>query len=529
MFPNVQGAPVGCLPCLDGPIKETEATVNIAGADPNLSAFGRRATVEFSVADFRDNDTWFDRYWPERISGAAQIDEPGYDPAQRGTVFTKLKARWPHFAGRACRVIDGWVEDGALTVEATRHYILTDFETDKRGHATFKARDILDVAGNDRALAPKPCRGKLLTDISSFGTTLTLTPAGIGNDDYDVSGRALIGSEIVSFVRSGDVLTLTGRGLGGTVAAGHKALSTVQQTLYYNGVRADLVAADLLTNYAPVPLSYIPTAEWDAAMLGGAPGLKLTAEVTSPEQVSKLIAEMGLLGLSFYWDGDAQKVGLKVNRPIYDDATWEITDNEIIRDGIELKSRDDKRLTEVLFQSVQIDPTKSLSDDNFTRYEYTIDGDAKAPDAYNDSRLKVEKIRWFNQGADSQVRALSLRYLKRFSVAPDRVEVVVRKESYPGLKLTDVVYLTTTMRTDATGKATRLAYEVAGKSQAGPGLVRLTLQRYLYEGRYARVLRDVDPVTYGSASAEVRARGAYLVSVSSPTFAADGTGPYIVA
>jgi hypothetical protein len=186
-------------------------------------------------------------------------------------------------------------------------------------------------------------------------------------------------------------------------------------------------------------------------------------------------------------------------------------------------------LTEVLFQSVQIDPTKALSDDNFTRYEYTIDGDAKSPDAYNDSRLKVEKIRWFNQGADSQVRALSLRYLKRFSSAPGHVDVVVRKDQYPGLKLTDVVFLTSDMRTDATGKATRLAYEVAGKSQAGPGLVRLTLQRYLYEGRYARVLRPGDPATYTAASAEVRARGGYLVSIASPAFAADGTGPYIVA
>ena len=527
-FPPVSGAPLNSLPCISGPIKETESTVNIAGAEPNMSAFGRRGTVQFPVADFVDNDAWFDRYQAERVSGAAQTDEAGYQPVERGTVFTKLKARWPHFAGRACRVKDGWLEDGILTVEATRHYILTDFETDKPGAAVFKGRDILDVAGNDRALAPKPCRGKVKTAITAGSASLTLTPVGIGADDYAASGRAVIGSEIVSFTRSGDVLTLTGRGLAGTTAAGHSALASVQQTLYYDRVRADIVANDLLTNFAPVQSASIPVAAWDAEMQQGAPGMILKTEVTKPEPVGKLAAELGLLGLSFWWDGDTHTVGMKTNRPIFNDVTFEITDDDIVRDGIDLKSRDDRRLTEVLFQTVQIDPTKALSDDNFTRYEYTIDGDAKSPDAYGDSRLKVEKIRWINQGNDALVRVLSLRYLKRFSTAPDHVSVVVRREQYPTIGLADVAFLTSTMRTDDTGKASRMAYQVISKQNAGGGLVDLLLQRYFYDGRYARFLRDTDPVNYNDASPEVIARGFYFVSNATPVFD-DGTGPYLFA
>ncbi|WP_230690817.1 hypothetical protein, partial [Streptococcus pneumoniae] len=83
-----------------------------------------------------------------------------------------------------------------------------------------------------------------------------------------------------------------------------------------------------------------------------------------------------------------------------------------------------------------------------------------------DSRLKVELIRWFNQGADSQVRALSLRYLKRFSTAPDHVMVTVRKDQFNGIKLADVVFLTSSMRADTTGKPMRLAYQVVGKQRA---------------------------------------------------------------
>lgn len=526
LFPNVSGAPIGVLPCLSGDIRETEATVNIAGADPTMAASGRRGTLEWECRDFRDNDVWFDRYQAERVSGAAQTDEAGYDPSQRGTVFGKLKSRWPHFAGRACRIKEGWLENGALTVEATRHYLLTDFETDKPGRASFKAQDVLNLAGNKRALAPKPCRGKLLNAIAADATTATLSPAGIGNLDYAASGRAKIGSEIVSFTRSGDVLTFTGRGLSGTTAQAHEVSATVQQTLRYVNVRADIVIRDLLVNFAAVPSAQIPTAEWADEMDKGAPGLRLTAEITAPEQVDKLVAEMGIFGLSIWADASQQKVGLKTNRPLFDDTTFEITDGGILKDGASVKSRDDRRLTEVLFQSVQIDPVKALADDNFLRYEYTIDGDAKSPDAYGDVRLKVEKIRWINQGNDALARILSLRYLKLFSTAPEHVMVTVKRNQFSALRLTDVVYLTSDVRQDATGKPERKAYRVISKQNVGPGEVELTLQRYFFEGRYGRIQANTATPTYATATASEKATGFYISDNAG--FMSDGTrGPQL--
>lgn len=531
IFPPVVGAPVNSMPCLDGRIDETEATVNIAGADPTISAFGRRGTIGFTCIDHTDSDLWWDKYHAGRIDGTAQIDEAGYDPATRGTVFQKLKARWPHFAGRACRKKEGYIEaDGTLTTEATKHYLLTDFETDKPGRAVFKGRDILDVAGNDRALAPKVCRGKLAADIADDDSIypapieLTLTPAGIGDDDYAASGRAVIGSEIVSFTRVGDVMTITARGLAGTETASHTAGTSVQQTLYYDNVRADLVAADLLTNFAPVPSASIPTAAWDAEMQVGAAALMLTAEITKPTNVSTLVAELGLLGLSFWWDGATATVGLKTNRPVYNDVVWEITDDDIVRDGLELQSRDDKRLTEVLFQSVQVDPTKGIADDNFLNYEYTIDGDAKDPNAYGDSRLQVETIRWLNQGDDSTIRILSLRYLKRFSTAPGRITVTVKRDQYRDIALTDVVYLTSRYKTDSTGKAERLAYQVISKQRSGQGLVQLMLQRYFYTGRFGYCMANGSP-GYNTASAAQRLAGNFPTDAT--LVFSDGTGPYV--
>ena len=526
LTPSVSGLPVGVWPVLSGRIRETEATVNIAGAEPNLSAFGRRGTVDFTCTDPRSNDLWFDKYQAERISGAASFGGAGYQPAEAGTLFTKLKAWWPYYAGRACRVNDGWLENGVLTADTTRHYILTDFETDKPGQAAFKGRDILDVAGNKRALCPKPSRGKLLSAITAdVGVTATLTPATVG-DEYATSGRAVIGSEIVAFTRSGDVLTLTARGLSGTSAAGHSALASVQQTKRWDDVPIDVVAEELLTDFAPVPAGFIPVADWEAERLQGAPALLLTTELTTPTEVDKLMAELGLLGASFWWNADDQEVGFKTNRPIDDDVTWEITDSDIVKDGLSLKARDDRRLTEVLFQSVQIDPTRGTNDDNFLRYEYTIDGDAKGPNAYADARLKIEKIRWVNNGDDSLMRILSLRYLTRFSTAPQHVSVRVRRDKYDGVRLADVAFITSKMLTDPDGLPERQAFEVISKENAGPGVVELLLQRYLYTGRYARLM--VPGADYDGSTQEDRDDGGYLVDPVSGVFS-DGTGPYILS
>src|SRR5690606_35600632 len=76
------------FPVLTGNPSEYSSTVNIAGSDDDLSAFGRSATVSVSVADMTYHDRFFDPYWSERVSGAAQADGIGYQPGDRGTMFS---------------------------------------------------------------------------------------------------------------------------------------------------------------------------------------------------------------------------------------------------------------------------------------------------------------------------------------------------------------------------------------------------------------------------------------------------------
>ena len=100
------------FPLLVGDPSEHSATVNIAGSDGDLSAFGRRATISARFIDAPDHDRYFDKYQAERVSGAAQLDGIGYPPVERGTHFAKLKSRWPFYAGRPMRRHDGYIVNG---------------------------------------------------------------------------------------------------------------------------------------------------------------------------------------------------------------------------------------------------------------------------------------------------------------------------------------------------------------------------------------------------------------------------------
>lgn len=235
-------------------ISAFSGTVNVAGSNPRMNAFGRRASVTVSMVDFVDDDIWFDKYQSQRISGAAQFSAVGYDPGTVGTFFTRLKARWPYYAGRPIRVIDGYVDDGVLTVTQTRHFIITDMKgPDSAGSVTFEGKDVLALADDKKALAPAPSRGKLSAAITNaVGQVFSLTPAGIGAE-YPTSGYGTIGSELVTFTRAVDVVTVTGRGQEGTVAAAHNLGDTFQVALYIDNARVDDTIYDLLTTYAKVP------------------------------------------------------------------------------------------------------------------------------------------------------------------------------------------------------------------------------------------------------------------------------------
>lgn len=501
------------------------ATANIAGADESLSALGRRATVTVELQDFTYHDRATDPYQAERITGAAQFGGVGYDPASRGTFFARMRARWPYYPGKPLRVIQGFIGDAGELVDAeTRHFVLTDISPpDAAGRVKIEAKDVLALADDAKALAPAPSAGALLAAIAVGDATATLTPSGVGAS-YPTSGQAVIGSELVRFTRVGDVVTFTERGASGTTEAAHSAGDTFQVSLRWANARIDTVISQLLTTYAGVPASYIDTAEWAAEVSRWLPQYKLTRDICAPTGVAKLVGELAQFGISIYPTAAGNKIGLKANRPPDDDPVYSL-DEDANLIGVVSDERAEDRLTEVLFYSKQIDPTKSVTDpSNYARCMATFDLDAKGPNKYGDTRLKKVFCPWLNSGQDGVVSAVSLRLLKRFNTPPIRVKARVAWKDHP-IEIADVVNLASRVFQDATGADQVRPMQVIGRSDPTPGHeIELTLQDYAFAGRYGYATENARP-SYAASSAAERARGMYACNPSTLKMS-NGDEPY---
>ena len=244
--------PVGldAIPCLVG-INITPAVID-AG-----KGLGLRASCEITLRDFPHSDIRIDPY----------VDGRTYIPINQGSFFGKFKARNPYYNGRVMRVYSGYLEDdGSFNIAnfEKRTYFLDGFDgIDANGIVKITAKDILKLAGDDRSVCPKPSVGKINADITNSATTATLTPTGVGALDYPSSGYIRIGSEVCSFTRSGDVLTLV-RGLKGTSAVEHKLGDTVQLCKNIAGQKVQDIVYDLLVNFCGISASYIDMINWNA-------------------------------------------------------------------------------------------------------------------------------------------------------------------------------------------------------------------------------------------------------------------------
>lgn len=502
------------------------STVNIAGSDARLGAFGRRGTVSVKLKDFVSDDVGVDKYQTQRLSGAAQFSTIGYNPVDRGTFFTKLKARFPYYAGRPLRVIDGYVDNGVLVDTQTRHFIITNIVgPDNQGNVEIEGKDILALADDKKAVAPKPSRGKLGANVTAaVSQVFTLTPAGIGTE-YPASGWATIGSEIVSFTRSTDTITLTGRGLYGTVAAAHNLGDSFQVALNIQAARIDDTIYDLLVNYANVPSSFCPlVTEWEPEVTRWLSALELDTVITKPTGISQLIGELAVLGVSIWWDEVNQKIKLLANHPVQDELITPLSDRNDVK-FIEQEDRDEDRITQVHFYSKQSDPTKSHTDkSNYDQINVLVDTDAEGPNAYNDTKFTEVFCRWLNNGADAIVRTLALRLLKRFNTPPKHYTILLDAKDRD-IGLADVVELDSRIVTDETGNVVKTLLQVIKTTQKRSGHeVEIVAQAFNYSGKYGTIMENTAPV-YGSATEQQKRKGAWFVDETTLVFP-DGATPY---
>ena len=517
-------------PCLrENGITAFSSTVNIAGGNSKYNAFGRRATVDITLDDFIDSDTYLDKYQAERVSGAAQASGVGYNPKDRGTFFTRLKSRFPYYAGRPLRIIDGYIDDGVLTVVQTRHFIITDMKgPDSDGSITLSGKDVLALADDKKAVAPFTSKGKLDRDITeAVGQTFTLTPDGIGAE-YSSSGWATIGSEVVAFTRSGDDITVTARAQYGTKISSHSEADTFQEAWNIQSMRVDDLLYELLTVYAKVDPTFCPKAtKWEPEITTWLSGLKLDTVIAKPTGVSQLIGELAELGLSIWWDEVNQEIGLQASHPVTDEEITPISDRDNIK-SISQEDNDDERITQVHFYLKQSDPTVDYkSKSNYDQINVIVDTDSESENAYDSSTIREVYCRWLNNGAQSITRLIALRLLNRFNTAPKTVTVTLDAADR-GLGLTDVAKLSSYVITDETGapKDTLMQVFQVKESKSGHE-IQVSMQEFQYQGgRSGYCMPNTTTSTYDTATDLERAAGNFAVDGTTLKFS-DGTGPYV--
>lgn len=373
---------------------------------------GRRAELTVTLGDAPHHDRGFDPYVATRA----------YDPMRQGSFCGKFLARWPYWLGRSLRWYSGYLtQDGMFDAAnfQARHYIIEKVEgPDARGAVRVVAKDVLKLADDDRAQAPRPSTGRALAAIDDDDTSLTLIPAGVGNAEYPASGKVRIGREVCGYTRSADVLTLT-RGQAGTVAEAHNADDTVQWCLEYTSESVQNIVYDLLTEYAAVPTGLIPKADWDnetnaflQRLYGGL--------ITEPVGVNKLITEL-VQQVPFYvwWDERYQQVRFRALKAPDPEAP-QLDDNaHFVADSVNPSDEPEQRVSQVWIYFGQIDPTEKVDEArNYKRLHVLQNLDAEGTEQYGQAAIKRIYSRWINEFNEPAAQDLAQQVIARYAQIP---------------------------------------------------------------------------------------------------------------
>lgn len=392
--------PIGidAIPSLES-VNVTPTKIDLKGG------LGQRASLSANFIDHPHSDLDIDPYVTERT----------YNPLDRGSYWTKFRAIFPNYQFRALRHLVGYLVDDTFDANnfETRHYVIDRLDASK-GKCNIVAKDPISKAMAGKALMPAPNTGKLLSGISAGATSATLTPSGVGDNEYAASGFITIDKEVMSFTRSGDTLTLT-RGQYNTTAVAHNANATVQEA-YQKNDQVNKIVEDALA-FANIDSSFIPSSQWQSEVDTYLSGL-LDGIIVKPMDVKKVLQELSEAAPHYlWWDEREQKIQLTALKAPPTSANTLNMDDNLIEDATVVKDNPDMRISTVFVSYGQINPTLKLDEPNNWEQTYArIDTDSI--DKYDSSTVKVINSRWINSTNAAGARQLAALIGRRFADIP---------------------------------------------------------------------------------------------------------------
>lgn len=503
MEDNGLGIDVVIIPSLIS-VDTVPTKINIGGSDRNVSPLGARAKITATLRDHPYHDRLVDKYWDER----------NYDAFSQGTFWSKWLARNPYHQGRALRVREGYVGQ-ALADMQVRHYIIERIDGPSNGQVKVVAQDPLKLLDGSRVQIPDPNTGTLSADIVESASSLTLSPAGIGNSQYAASGAARIGSELVTYTRSADAVTLTARGLRGTVASQHSIGDLFQEVYVIAGVRVDSLLRTLLVDEAGLDSSLIPFTDWQDEADLWLNGFDLSAWIVEPTSVATLVAEILQQGCCFiWWDAHDQTVKFRAVRPFYalsDSLPIELDDDgNLVAESVEIIAKPDERISQIIIHYDQVNPTGAIDDpNNYSRQRKLTDTESESALQYGEQRVKTIFGRFLDSANDAATSVLATRILERHVQTP-KVITFATDAKDDDIRTGGVVRLRHRQLVDVTGAALPMILQITSSEESDPGhRIEFEARPYISRTHYAFIMANGSPV-YGLATDNQKETGGWI-------------------
>ena len=382
---------------------------------------GQRSSVTVQFGDHPYHDRTLDKYWRERLTGAAQADGVGYDPAKVGTYWSKFRARNPYYQTRSLRIIQGELGQ-SLAEMTTRHYVMDSVKgPTTSGEFAITAKDVLKLADDDKAQAPAPSPGVLAADMDEEVDELTITPAGTGNE-YPTSGIINVGNELMTFTRvfGSDEMTVV-RAQRGSQLDSHSQGDSVQLVLEYNAIVSDILY-DLLDTYTPVPSTFIDRAAWrtEDQMFINRIFYTLIAEPTAVKDLIGQLCEQ--VGLSIWWDEIGQQIRMRSVRQPDSPPPLLTEDGDFLAGSMSITEQPSKRISQVWVYYGVLDPTEKIDEARNYRSRYIgIANDRESDSEYGTPQIQKIYARWISRYNRPAAEEIVQRLLSRYSDPPRKI------------------------------------------------------------------------------------------------------------
>jgi hypothetical protein len=462
-------------------------------------------------------------------------------PDGSGHYFRRLKRNSPYYLGKPLRIYTGYItESGTITSMRSELWAVEKWDgPDPTGKITITCSSLLRQTDERKAQAPLPNTGATQDAITSGATPpfdITVTPAGVGDEEYGSSGVITIGPELFTFSgRSGDVITVSARAQSSTEAVEHESGSTVQEALSYTEVNAVDILRDLLVGYTPgVDATNIPDAEWDTEKDWVA-SQNYTAVIAKPIGVNKLITEICQQAmLMVWWDGESEQMRLRAIRPRRGAATVYGDGDTILHNSFRVKDVPDKRVSRVRVLYGQINPLKNLDDeDNYSVILTSRDSASEA--LWGEPAIRTIYSRWMT--TRGQAVQLGGRITSQYPDIPEEYHWSVDASARTAFPIGDIGTIQTRQLEDGTGAARQQDVLITGLEETTQGHTwRVIGEQSVFAGRYAVIAPDLDPgdgvspfPDYPSASEAIQSSYGFIAyddrGDGQPGFL-DGTDPY---